>query len=86
MKTLKQSVGNDVSKNDFKVCLGIDSELKTLISSSEMLSSKVHEITKVKGLSLLTVATVIAETALSSKYLFATSCPQPVMTFAHHQS
>jgi len=45
-----------------KQILTIESELKTLISSSEMLASKVHEITKVKGLSLLTVATVIAET------------------------
>ena len=45
-----------------KQILRIDSELKALISSSEMLSSKVGKITKVKGLSLLTVATVIAET------------------------
>ena len=45
-----------------KQIMSIDSELKTLVESSEMLSSKVQRITKVKGLSLLTVATVIAET------------------------
>jgi len=45
-----------------KQIMSIDSELKTLVESSEMLCSKVNRITKVKGLSLLTVATVIAET------------------------
>ena len=45
-----------------KQILNIDSELRSLIESSEKLSSRVHEITKVKGLSMLTVATVIAET------------------------
>ena len=45
-----------------KQITSIDLELKTLVESSEMLCSKVNRITKVKGLSLLTVATVIAET------------------------
>lgn len=46
-----------------KQIISIDKELKEIVESSELLSSKIKRITKVKGLSLLTVATVVAETS-----------------------
>lgn len=45
-----------------KHILNIDQELKEIVEGSEILSSKIKRITKVKGLSLLTVATIVAET------------------------
>ena len=45
-----------------KQIISIDKEIKEVIESSEQLSSKINRITRVKGLSLLTVATVVAET------------------------
>lgn len=45
-----------------KQILNIDTELKEIVEDSEVLCSKIKRITKVKGLSLLTVATVVAET------------------------